>query len=93
MTGVQTCALPISSGDGHDDLVMNLVLMAWFLTTPFAELEDGELKKMLFAESVKAMEDELVPAGSLGDSSAVETTPAIEAYREMIERQQAWDNL
>ena len=82
-----------ASGDGHDDLVMNLVLMAWFLTTPFAELEDGELKKMLFAESVKAMEDELVPAGSLGDSSAVETTPAIEAYREMIERQQAWDNL
>jgi Terminase RNaseH-like domain len=79
--------------NNHDDLVMNLVMLAWFLTTPFAELKDGELKEMLFAESVKAMEDELVPAGFLGGTAQGEVPRSIEVYSEMLEQQRAWDSL
>jgi len=82
-----------AEGNNHDDLVMNLVMLAWFLTTPFAELKDGELKEMLFAESVKAMEDELVPAGFLGGATQGEATRSMEVYSEMLEQQRAWDSL
>jgi len=82
-----------AEGNNHDDLVMNLVMLAWFLTTPFAELKDGELKEMLFAESVKAMEDELVPAGFLGGATQGEATRSMEVYSEMLEQQRVWDSL
>lgn len=77
----------------HDDMVMPLVMLAWFLTTPFAELKEGELKEMLFAESVKAMEDELVPAGFLGDSRQPDIAPSIEYYQDLIERQKTFEAL
>jgi hypothetical protein len=76
----------------HDDMVMNLVLLAWFLTTPFANLKDGELKGMLFAEKARAMEDELVPAGFLGNSQA-NFTPSMEIYNQMAEDMKKWQML
>ena len=76
----------------HDDMVMNLVLLAWFLTTPFANLKDGELKGMLFAEKARAMEDELVPAGFLGNSQA-NFTPSMEIYNQMAEDMKNWNKL
>jgi hypothetical protein len=76
----------------HDDMVMNLVLLAWFLTTPFADLKDGELKGMLFAEKARAMEDELVPAGFLGNSQA-NFTPSMEIYNQMAEDMKKWQML
>ena len=48
----------------HDDLVMNLVLFSWFVTTPFfQDLTNKELKKMLYDEKQRAIEDEIVPPG------------------------------
>ena len=48
----------------HDDLVMNLVVFSWFITTPFFQsLTDLELKKMLYDEQQQMIEDELTPAG------------------------------
>ena len=53
-----------ADGGNHDDLVMNLVLFAWFITTPFFQsLTDLELKKMLYDEQQQLIEDELTPAG------------------------------
>lgn len=81
-----------ATGDNHDDLVMNLVLLAWFLTTPFAELKDGELKELLFAEKAQAMENELVPAGFLGNNQ-VAPTRSMEIYNEMVDEYQKWVSL
>jgi hypothetical protein len=82
-----------AAADGsHDDMAMNLVLLAWFLTTPFAELKDGELKQLLFAEKAKAMEDDLVPAGFLGNTN-VAPTRSMEIHSEMVERMLQWNNL
>jgi len=81
-----------ATGDNHDDLVMNLVLLAWFLTTPFAELKDGELKELLFAEKAQAMENELVPAGFLGNNQ-VAPTRSMEIYNEMVDEYQKWATL
>lgn len=48
----------------HDDLVMNLVLFAWFTNTPqFQESFDEELKMMLFKEKMQAIEEEVMPFG------------------------------
>ena len=53
-----------ADGGQHDDLVMNLVMFSWFLTTPyFQSLTDLELKKLLYEEQQKVIEDDLVPAG------------------------------
>ena len=53
-----------ADGGNHDDLVMNLVLFSWFITTPFFEsLTDLELKKLLYDEQQQMIEDDMVPAG------------------------------
>ena len=53
-----------ADGGQHDDLVMNLVMFSWFLTTPyFQSLTDLELKKLLYDEQQQVIEDDLVPAG------------------------------
>jgi hypothetical protein len=81
-----------AANGSHDDLVMNMILLSWFLTTPLAELKDGELKDMLFAEKAQAMEDDLVPAGYLGNS-ATSRTPSMEIHSEMVGQMMAWNNL
>jgi hypothetical protein len=53
-----------ADGGNHDDLVMNLVLFSWFITTPFFEsLTDLELKKLLYDEQQRQIEDDIVPPG------------------------------
>lgn len=55
-----------ASNGNHDDLVMNLVMFAWFTTNQFFnELTDIDVKKMLYSERVRAMEDDIVPVGIL----------------------------
>jgi len=57
-----------ADGGNHDDLVMNCVMFAWFATTPFFEhLSDIELKKMIYLEQQKQIEEEVLPAGVFGD--------------------------
>ena len=65
-----------ADGGNHDDLVMNCVMFAWFATTPFFEhLTDIELKKMIYLEQQKQIEDDVLPVGVFGDQSrAVEPT-------------------
>jgi hypothetical protein len=48
----------------HDDLVMTLVLLAWLTTQPFfKDLTDMNLRKVLFDEQAKQIEEELTPFG------------------------------
>jgi hypothetical protein len=50
--------------NSHDDLMMNLVMFGWFTSTPFfAESTDVDLKRMLYKEKVKQLEDEVIPVG------------------------------
>ena len=51
----------------HDDMVMNLVLFSWFITTEyFYHLTDTEVKNLLYAEQQKQIEDDMLPAGVFG---------------------------
>jgi len=57
-----------ASNGNHDDLVMNLVLLGWFSTTNmFAEQTDVDIKKMLYEEQMKMIEDDMVPFGEMDD--------------------------
>ena len=48
----------------HDDMVMNLVLFSWFVTTEhFYHLTDRQVKELLYAEQQKTIEDDILPPG------------------------------
>ena len=48
----------------HDDLVMNLVLLGYFVTTPyFKEMTDINVKKMMFKQRMKEIEEDVPPFG------------------------------
>ena len=51
----------------HDDMVMNLVLFSWFITTEyFYHLTDSQVKDLLYSEQQKMIEDDMLPAGVFG---------------------------
>ena len=55
----------------HDDLMMNLVMFAWFTTTDiFQSITNIDMKNMLYNERLKAIQDDMLPFGYLekGDS-------------------------
>ena len=57
-----------ASDNNHDDLMMNLVLFGYFAATEFfVDMTNMDLKDLLYAEKVKAMEDDLVPFGFTDD--------------------------
>ena len=61
------CAIP----PNHDDLMMNLVLFAWFTTTDiFQTITNIDMKTMLYNERLKAIQDDMLPFGLIdnGDS-------------------------
>jgi hypothetical protein len=58
----------------HDDMVMNCVLFAWFVTTEFfTHLTDTAVKDLLYSEQQKMIEDDMLPAGVFGDNYGAET--------------------
>lgn len=62
-----------ASDGNHDDLMMNLVMFGWFSTTDyFLNQTDINIKRLLYEEQVKAMEDQLVPFGIIDDGSEPE---------------------
>ena len=64
-----------ADGGNHDDLVMNLVLFSWFVTTPyFQSLTDIELKKMLYDEQQQMIEDDMVPFGIIDSGEHIPET-------------------
>lgn len=69
----------------HDDLVMPLVSFAWFTTTEFfVEYADLDIKKMIWKDRIREIEDDLVPIGILGNLEARENVLHPE-YAELAE--------
>ena len=62
----------------HDDLVMNLVLFGYFVSsTYFSNLTDINIKDMIFKQKLKEIEEDIVPFGFIDDGQ--EQTKRIEA--------------
>ena len=54
----------------HDDLMMNLVLFAWFTTTDvFQSLTNIDMKNMLYHERLKEIQDYMLPFGFTTDEN------------------------
>jgi len=52
----------------HDDVVMCMVLFSWLIRQDyFKELTDSDLRKKLFEDNQKMIEDEMLPFGFLDD--------------------------
>lgn len=59
-----------ASDGNHDDLMMNLVMFGYFVSTQlFADMTDINLKQMMFEHKMKQIEDDLVPFGIIDDGS------------------------
>jgi hypothetical protein len=54
----------------HDDLVMNLVMFAWFTSTDiFQGLTNIDMKNLLYREQLQAIQDDMLPFGIINDGS------------------------
>jgi len=74
-----------ASDGNHDDLMMNLVMFGYFVTTQmFADMTDINLKQMMFENRMQEIEDDIVPFGFIDDGSS--QIDMIE-QREEIDRQ------
>ena len=63
----------------HDDLVMTLVLYAWATNEPFfKDLTDTNLRKILYEEKFKQIEEGLTPFGIIEDGTPEELKPEID---------------
>jgi hypothetical protein len=57
-----------ASQGNHDDLVMNLVMFGWFTTTDmFKNQTDIDMRKMLYMDTIKQVEDDVMPFGIIDD--------------------------
>ena len=60
-----------ASDGNHDDLMMNLVMFGYFVSTQyFSDMTDINLKEMLFKNKMKQIEDDIVPFGFIDDGQA-----------------------
>ena len=73
----------------HDDMVMNLVLFAWFVSTDaFGNIDEIDLKKMLYADR-ESLDDDLLDFGYISSASQ----DNLDDYRKMAQDLQDWNNL
>ena len=57
-----------ASDGNHDDLMMNLVMFGYFVTTQyFGDMTNIDLKKLIFDKKMKEIEDDVVPFGAIDD--------------------------
>jgi hypothetical protein len=63
----------------HDDLVMTLVLFGWLTTNLyFKELTDVNLRKLMYAQRIKEIEEEMLPVGYYDDGDKVDIQDMVE---------------
>ncbi len=78
-----------ASQGNHDDLVMNCVMFAWFVSSDaFGNISSIDLKEMLFAEKMKQIEDDVLPFGEIDDGHSYGTV-----YDKMSQDLKDWENL
>jgi hypothetical protein len=57
-----------ASTGNHDDLVMNFVMLGYFISTQyFSDMTDINLKELMFKHKMKEIEDDLPPFGYIDD--------------------------
>ena len=57
----------------HDDLVMPLVLFGWLTTNPyFREMTDVNLRKAVYEQRIKQIEEDMLPVGFINDGQQEE---------------------
>jgi hypothetical protein len=80
-------------GNTHDDMVMNLVLFAWFVSTDaFGGMSNIELKNLLYSEKIKEMEEDLPPFGVFDTPQTSQTASMID-YERQLSTLQEWNAL
>ena len=79
-----------ASHGNHDDLVMNLVLFAWFVSSDaFGNISDINLKDVLFNKKMQEIEDDIPPFGIIDDGMGYSNV----AYDNLIAAQREWKEL
>ena len=59
-----------ATSGNHDDLMMNLVLFAWFTSTDiFNGITDIDMKNMLYREQLQAIQDDMLPFGYINSGN------------------------
>ena len=59
-----------ASSGNHDDLMMNLVLFGWFISTDvFENLTDINIKGLLYKERLAEIQDDMLPFGYIDDGT------------------------
>ena len=81
-----------ASQGNHDDLVMNLVLFSWFISTPAAEMNDGDinLRQMLYRDQIRAMEEDVSFVGLFPESNLGRLSASENARADMIAQAKEW---
>ena len=76
-----------ASEGNHDDLMMNLVMLGYFISTQsFSVMTDLNIKQLMFEHQMKQIEDDLVPFGFVDDgTSAIDELEQREQMKD-----QAW---
>ena len=75
-----------ASDGNHDDLMMNLVMFGFFVSTQyFSDMTDINLKQLMFEKKMKEIEDDVPPVGFIEDGVA--------AYEEHEAQQEALKNI
>ena len=82
-----------ASGSTHDDMVMNLVLFAWFVSTDaFGGMSNVDLKELLYSDKIREMEEDLPPFGII-DTPAYDKTPSMIDYERQKQAIADWNSL
>jgi len=85
-----------ASGSSHDDMVMNLVMFAWFVSTDaFGGMSNVDLKELLYSDKIREMEEDLPPFGIINDRNNDNTSnfESFNKYNETIDLMKEWGNL
>ena len=78
-----------ASAGNHDDLVMNLVMFAWFVSSEaFGDISTVDLKEMLFKEKMEQIENDVPPFGIITNSADTGTK-----HEELVNEVKAWHDL
>jgi len=82
-----------ASDGNHDDLMMNLVMLGYFVSTQmFSDMTDINLKQMMFENKMREIEDAIVPFGFVDDGTdAIKEIEERERYKH--EPWQIWEDV
>ena len=71
---------------------MTMVIFGWFTQTDmFKGMTDIDVRNMLYEERMKAIEEDVVPFGSMGDSES--QAPIVEEGAVLIPDGMEWDGM